>query len=232
MTSAIILNEKGNTYVSPIFAIKYDGLESQMVGFDESYNKIKLIKMWGNDSDATCRNVFIVENDFDTNGDSWVGFEWVINDKKLFDMLLSVGSVKIDDFPLFEIYRKKIILPDTFEIKTQKDINALMDVSFGFHDSSICEYAENENTITVRFDTTWGCYITVIFEGVIAEEFKERVGLILYSEIVKTADGFSFTVKEGYPGWIDRCDYAGYADFGEPYIKCKKIHWQIEVVYE
>ncbi len=232
MTSAIIVNESGSTYVSPIFAFKYDGLESEVIGLNEDFDKIKLIKMWGNNLDATRRNVFIIENDFNTSEVDLVGFDWVINDKKLFEALQSQGNVSVDEFPLFKDFCKKIILPDTFEIKTQKDINALMDVSFGFHDSSICEYAENENSITVRFDTTWGCYITVIFEGVIAEEFKERVGLILYSEIAKTEEGFSFTVKEGYPGWIDRCDYAGYADFGEPYIKCKKIHWRIEVVHE
>ena len=232
MTTAIVVNDNGTTYESPILAFKNNGMKTQVIGFNQSFDKIELINMWGSASDSIRRNVFIVENDFGTECDDWVGFDCVINNENLFVDLQSNGSAGIEKYPVLKKFCKRIILPSAFEVKTDKDINALMDVSFGFHDSSICEYAENENSIAVRFDTTWGCYITVIFEGVIAEEFKERVGLILYSEIAKTADGFSFTVKEGYPGWIDRCDYAGYADFGEPYIKCKKIHWQIEVVYE
>ena len=84
----------------------------------------------------------------------------------------------------------------------------------GFHDALIEEYTENEDRISIRFDTTWDCRITVIFEGVIAADFKEKVGQIIDSE--------------GIAGWIDGCDYG--AEAGEPYIRCKKMFWQIEIV--
>ena len=122
---------------------------------------------------------------------------------------------------MFKNYCKEIQLPDFFEIKDDKDIAALEDVSFGFHDSLISEYVENGSSIVVRFDTTWGCYITATFEGVIEADFKEKVGQILDSEIKKTDEGFSFTVLDGFAGWIDGCDYE--AEIGEPYIKCKRI---------
>ena len=81
--------------------------------------------------------------------------------------------------------------------------------------------------VIIRFDTTWDCYITVTFEGVTEADFKEKVGQILNSEIKKTEDGFLFTVLDGFAGWIDGCDYE--SEIGEPYIKCKKIFWQIEI---
>ena len=115
-----------------------------------------------------------------------------------------------------------------FEIKTQKDIDILEGISFGFHDAYILNYTETEENIIVRFDTTWNCYITVSFEEVVKADFKEKVGMILASEIKKTETGFSFKVTDGFAGWIDGCNYD--IDMEEPYIESKKIFWQIEIV--
>ena len=227
MTYGIIKNKDGSTYVSPIFALKYAGWKSEVIVFAETFEKIKKIKMWDSGFGGIHRIVFVLENDFDTNGGEFAGYDWVINNKALFKALRSKKGVNIEYFPLFKNYCKEIQLPEFFEIKDDKDIAALEGVSFGFHDSLISEYVENGNSIVVRFDTTWGCYITVTFEDVIEADFKEKVGQILDSEIKKTDEGFSFTVLDGFAGWIDGCDYD--SEMGEPYIKCKKIFWQIEI---
>ena len=227
MTYGIIKNKDGSTYVSPIFALKYAGWKSEMIVFNETFEKIKKIKMWDSGFGGIHRIVFVLENDFDTSGGDFVGYDWVINNKALFKALRSKKGVNIEYFPLFKNYCKEIQLPEFFEIKDDKDIAALEGVSFGFHDSLISEYVENGNSIVVRFDTNWGCYITVTFEDVIEADFKEKVGQILDSEIRKTDEGFSFTVLDGFAGWIDGCNYD--SEMGEPYIKCKKIFWQIEI---
>ncbi len=227
MTYGIIKNKSDGTYVSPIFALKYDGWESEAIVFDETFHKINKIKMWNSGLGGIHRNVFVIENDFDTNGGDWTGYDWVINDKALFMTLCSEKSADIEAFPLFKDHCKDISMPELFEIKNEKDIAALEDVAFGFHDSFILEYIEKENNVVIRFDTTWDCYITVTFEGVTEADFKEKVGQILDSEIKKTDEGFSFTVLAGFAGWIDGCDYD--SDMGEPYIKCKKIFWKIEI---
>ena len=227
MTYGIIKTKSGRTYVSPIFALKYVGWKSEAVAFDETFSKIIRIKLHDTGFGGIGRTVFVIENDFDTSKGDWAGFDWVINDKALFKALRSKRGAAVESFPLFKNYCKEIHLPERFEIKDDKDIASLEGVSFGFHDSLILEQAENENGIVVRFDTTWGCYITVTFEGVTEADFKEKVGQILDSEIKKTDDGFSFTVLDGFAGWIDGCDYD--SEMGEPYIKCKKIFWQIEI---
>ena len=227
MTYGIIKNKDGSTYVSPIFALKYAGWKSEAIVFDETFEKIKKIKMWDSGFGGIHRIVFVLENDFDTSGGEFAGYDWVINDKALFKALRSKKGANIADFPLFKDYCKDICVPDLFEIKDEKDIAALEDVSFGFHDSFIHEYEEKDGSIVIRFDTTWDCYITVTFDGVIEADFKEKVGEILKSEIKKTDEGFSFTVLDGFAGWIDGCDYE--AEMGEPYIKCKRIFWQIEI---
>ena len=227
MTYGIIKTKSGRTYVSPIFALKYVGWKSEAVAFDETFSKIIRIKLHDTGFGGIGRTVFVIENDFDTSKGDWAGFDWAINDKALFKALRSKRGAVVESFPLFKNYCKEIQLPERFEIKDDKDIASLEDVSFGFHDSLISEYVENGNSIVVRFDTTWGCYITVTFEGVTDADFKEKVGQILDSEIKKTDDGFSFTVLDGFAGWIDGCDYD--SEMGEPYIRCKKIFWQIEI---
>ena len=227
MTYGIIKNKDGSTYVSPIFALKYVGWKSEAIIFDETFSKIKRIKLHDTRLGGIGRTVFVIENDFDTSKGDWAGFDWVINDKALFKALRSKKGADIELFPLFKNHCKEIQLPDFFEIKDDKDIAALEDVSFGFHDSLIHEYEEKDGSIVIRFDTTWDCYITVTFDGVVEADFKEKVGQILESEIKKTDEGFSFTVLGGFAGWIDGCDYE--AEMGEPYIKCKRIFWQIEI---
>ena len=227
MTYGIIKNKDGSTYVSPIFALKYVGWKSEAIIFDETFSKIKRIKLHDTRLGGIGRTVFVIENDFDASKGDWAGFDWVINDKALFKALRSKKGADIELFPLFKNHCKEIQLPDFFEIKDDKDIAALEDVSFGFHDSLIHEYEEKDGSIVIRFDTTWDCYITVTFDGVVEADFKEKVGQILDSEIKKTDEGFSFTVLDGFAGWIDGCDYE--AEMGEPYIKCKRIFWQIEI---
>lgn len=227
MTYGIIKTHSGEIYVSPIFALKYANWNSEAVAFDETFSKIKMIKLYDTGFVGVVRNVFVIENDFDTSNGDLAGFDWVINNESLLNALRSKNEVDIELFSNFKNYCKKIHLPERFELKNDKDISSREGVSFGFHDSFIREYVENENSITVRFDTTWGCYITVIFEGVTDADFKEKVGQILDSEIKKTDDGFSFTVLDGFAGWIDGCDYD--SEIGKPYIKCKKIFWQIEI---
>ncbi|MBQ9103486.1 MAG: hypothetical protein IJY57_00125 [Clostridia bacterium] len=227
MTYGIIKKKDGSTYVSPIFALKYVGWKSEAIVFDETFKKIKKIKMWDLGFRKINRNIFVLENDFDIIGRGFSGYDWVINDKSLFKALKSNKGVSIEKFPLFKDYCKNICVPKFIEIKNEKDIATLENVAFGFHDSLICEYEERGDSVVIRFDTTWGCYITVTFDGIIDADFNEKVGLILDSEIKKTEDGFSFKVLDGFAGWIDGCDYN--AEMGEPYIKCKNIFWQIEI---
>ena len=226
MTYGIIKNNDGSTYVSPIFALKYAGWKSEAIIFDETFTQIKKLQIWKPGIEIH-RNIFLLENDYGFDKKDWVGLDWVIDDKKIFKSLRFGKSVSIDLFPQFKDYTQKIELPDYFEIKTEKDIFSLEEVSMGFHDSYIREYTETDDGIIIRFDTTWDCFITVTFDGVTEADFKEKVGQILDSEIKKTDEGFSFTVIDGFAGWIDGCDYD--FEIGVPYIKCKKIFWQIEI---
>ena len=124
MTYGIIKNKDGSTYVSPIFALKYAGWKSEVIVFDETFEKIKKIKMWHSGFGGIHRIVFVLENDFDTSGGDFAGYDWVINDKALFKALRSKKGVNIGYFPLFKNYCKEIQLPEFFEIKDDKSYDA------------------------------------------------------------------------------------------------------------
>ena len=96
MTYGIIKNKDGSTYVSPIFALKYAGWKSEAIVFDETFEKIKKIKMWDSGFSGIHRIVFVLENDFDTSGGDFAGYDWVINDKALFKALQSKKGVNIE----------------------------------------------------------------------------------------------------------------------------------------
>lgn len=228
MTYGIIKNRDGFTYVSPIFALKYAGWNSEAIVFDEDFTHIKKLKLWSTHGIRIHRNIFVLENDYDTGSCKWAGLDWAIHDKKLFRSLRFGRSASMDLFPRFKDYTQKIEIPEHFALKTEKDIDCLESVSMGFHDSSILAYTETEKDVVVTFDTTCDCHITVTFAGVTEADFKEKVGLILDSEIRKNDNGFTFTVTEGFAGWIDGCDYD--LPMGEPYIDCKQIFWTIAIV--
>ncbi|MBQ9083414.1 MAG: hypothetical protein IJY28_07950 [Clostridia bacterium] len=227
MTYGLVKKQDGSTYVSTIFALKYAGRESAAIVFDDTFQQIKMLDMWGTGSAGSQRRLFVLANDYAMASGTWAGPDWVLRDKKLWKELQSGQEVRTDRFPQFKKHTRRICLPDWFEVKTEKDISDLANVSMGFHDACICAYTETGRDVEVVFDTTWGCHITVRFAGVTDADFKEKVGQILESEIRKTEEGFSFVVLDGFAGWTDGCYYN--VPIGEPYIRCKRIFWQIRV---
>ena len=75
MTYGIIKSKNGGTYVSPIFALRYEGWKSEAITFDETFKKIEKIKMWNSGFGRIQRTVFVIENDFDTSSGDWAGYD-------------------------------------------------------------------------------------------------------------------------------------------------------------
>ena len=120
MTYGIIKNKDASTYVSPIFALKYVGWKSEAIIFDETFSKIKRIKLHDTRLGGIGRTVFVIENDFDTSKGDWAGFDWVINDKALFKALRSKRGADVESFPLFKNFFLIII---RFCVIIKKQIN-------------------------------------------------------------------------------------------------------------
>ena len=229
MTHAIVKNPDGTTYVSPLFALRFEGLSSLAVGFDESLTQVCLLKHWHRDprTHLVTRGLFHLSNEYGDPSAGWVGADWFMGDEALFRRVMDGERIPVSDDPRFAPYARPITLPDWFEVKNEQDADDLECVSFDFHDATVDTLTEEDGDWIVRFDTSWECIITVRFCGVTEAYFKDVVYEILNSEITKTAEGFTFTVLEHLADFDE--DQEPALPDAKPYIKCKRILWKIEI---
>lgn len=219
-----IISENNEEYVSPVFAIRQVGLQSEVLAFNKTRTHLRRIKIWN-----PRRQVFIVEWDkFDCKKSAWEGYDWVLKDRKLWKAVRFGKKASTNDFPQFKEYTKEMVLPEWFEVKDERNIQSLMNVSMFFHDSIPIRINKSEKNTEIEFDTTWGCIITVKFEGVLASELVDRIGIIYDSDLEKTKRGYVWKVTCFDPG-----EAGGIVNFlpvsGEPYIVCDKIEWSIKI---
>lgn len=220
---AIIL-KNNEEYLSPVFAIRQAGWQSEVLVFNKERSHLRRIKIW-----HPRRQVFIVDwEKFECKKSTWEGYDWVLKDRKLWKTMRFGKKASTDDFPQFKKYTKKMVLPEWFELKSERDIQSLMNVSMFFHDSIPIRIETDEKNIEIELDTTWNCIVTVKFEGIRASELIDRVGII-YDSVLETTDGgYVWKVTCFDPGKA-----GGIVDFlpvsGEPYIYCDKIEWNIKI---
>lgn len=224
---AIIYDKSGTHYASPVFAIKYSGWSSEVLAFNKQFTQLKRFKLYSSDKIGSVRRVFIVEwAEFSFGRGRWKGYDWVVNDKKLFSATRFARQASVEDFPQFRQYAHAYELPEYFSIDDKNDITSFMEASFGLHDSLINSVARTGDDITIDFNTTWGCFITAKFIGVKESREVEDIGQIYESRLDFTDGGIKFTVTAcdgGVPGNI--VDYE--KELAGPYILCDKIHWRI-----
>lgn len=231
MTLGIFKRADGSTYVTPVFALRYDGLRSEAIGLDEHFSKVQCLSLWATtpapNHPLATRQLFIVQDTYASTDKSWDGEDWLLADEILMGRLLSGDSISAAEDPRFLPHTHPVALPAWFELKTERDIRTLQDLCYHFHDAYVLDYTEDSADLIIRFDTTWECYVTLRFCNVTEADFKEKVGVILRAEIRMTETGFELVVVDGFAGWMGECDYETETD--SPYIRCQKILWQIEI---
>lgn len=219
-----IIIEDNTKYVTPIFAIKQIGWGSEVLAFNKEHTHLKRIKMW-----HSFRKVFIVKwEQFNYKKSSWEGYDWVLQDKKLWKALRFGKEANIEDFPQFKDYSKEIILPDWFEINDELDIQSLMNVSMSFHDSILIGIDRSENDIEIEFDTSWGCILKVKFKGIHSSKLIESIGMIYDSTIEKSEKGYIWEITCFDPGEVGGI-IKNLPILEYPYIECDKIEWNIKI---
>jgi hypothetical protein len=141
VTYAIAKTPDGAAYVSPIFAIKFDGGSSAAIGLDPSLSCVQKLDFWrsvrkeGNPYPTSLRSLFIVCNEYGDAHKKWRGMEWLMNDHALMDRLLAGDRIPLTEDSRFAPYAAPVTLPDWFEVNTPTDAASLETVSFHFHDA-------------------------------------------------------------------------------------------------
>ena len=158
---AKIITKENNIYYSPVLLLKYRGLSSWAVIFDESFSKLIKISYWNKRKGKLLGpNILLI------NYDSKEYNIFKNNLKSIWNKKIDLLRCKFGKFSneMLE-YAKQFIRKETpndfVEIITEDDLKALDDCSGGFHDGYLLEITKKEEYEEFLFNTTWGNYISI-----------------------------------------------------------------------
>lgn len=184
---AIVRCGKGQYYISTVFGYfckitATDDYKRYLESIHNQYywvldrEKKKLIKQYVYDKNSKYLDpsVLVVES----NEDDWQTDE---DGCGCVSFLKDVSQATIEENMSEYLLKRCIDIDAAYsydeypEIKVQADIDDLMNVSGWFHDACIEEYKHNDDgSLYVLFDGTWGCKIEVWFEGDVSYSVESR----------------------------------------------------------
>lgn len=189
---------KNGFYNSIVFAIFNKGWKSEVIVFNQDYSALQLVKVW-----VPKRNIYIYNTEKDND---WIdkkkvaGYYWVLENitKKCF-------KTKINDTAIFDkckALQATVEDSDWFNIKTQTDVDGLMEVSFGFHDSYVKDIYIESGKQYIIFDTTWGCEILFELDGNIETNLFKDFGHIAIDGDYPLIMDSSMFFENGLIHWV------------------------------
>lgn len=211
--NALILKPDNSIYVSPVLAMRGKGWGEKVLIFDPSFASVSWQKVW------SPRTVFIVDyKEFEEKKGGWRGLPPILSDKKLRRALRFGRRAETAGFPYLKDYALPLQLPEWFEVRDEAGMESLAYLTLGFHDATPRRIQPTEFGLELELDTSWGCYITLLFQEVTEVRGLNGMGLIFDSGMVREEDSIHWTVTSG--------------SYGEeqPSVKCGKVFWKIKVL--
>lgn len=195
-----------STYVSPIFAIKN---EWEFIVFNAERTAVKLLKNW---QDVAVYVVEQTDGEFDCQKGKWRGYEWVIGNTDLLKSIRRGRSASVEEFSEFKKYTEEIILPEWFEVKTDSDIQTLIDLADLIDgEGEIKDIIREGSAILMRVKTLNGSYVNIKLTDIFEESPAGSMDHIAGIGIERREGGFGFI-------------------YGDKQIRCRGILWNIEII--
>ena len=221
---AKIKTDKG-IYDSIVFAIFKNGWESEALVFNQDYTYVQKVPMYKIIDSKIYREVFIYNTDEDgdwVNDEKYEGYTWILENLD-----------KVNDTAIFDkckILQASVKDCDWFEIKDKSDIDGLMCVAIGFHDSYVKNiYVENEKQY-IHFNTTWGCEILFELDGNAETNLVKGLGHMMIGDDYPLILDSSMFFDNNLIYWVDddRFDSSADLDKSEYYYFCaNRIKWKL-----
>jgi len=163
---AKIINNENKIYYSPVLLLKYSGLSSWAVIFDESFSKLIKISYWNNKKLWKFLNPNILLINYDSK-DYPIFNEKLkaIWNKKRDLFRCKLGKFSEEQIEYAKQFIKKEEINQYINISSICDLKALQDAAGGFHDGYLLEINKSEEYEEFLFDTTWGNYISIRTSG-------------------------------------------------------------------
>ena len=212
---AIVRQGEGKYYVSAVFGYYRDITATDdyekyieeihrpyWVVWDEKHNRlIRWLSMVPN-TKYLIPQILIIDSD----QSNWVKDEDGVGcvdflSRELLDTFLDAENQPEDVLEKCRMMDRGYIYNDTPEIRTQQDIDNLEWASGCFHDARIAtEELQDDGTLYLRFDGTWGCEIEVWFWGDLEYDTSSRnsdeCDPYWYGSTVLLENGFVYFVDE------------------------------------
>ena len=177
---AIIREGNGKFYTSMVFGYYKSSNDSDYKNrFWIVLNKAKtaLIKQSVLQQNTEYLIPMVLITDADTNGWNKIGEnQESVDFLPTEDLLSMIDGGNVPN----ELTRKCIELDSAYKFESIRTIGTLNDirdldwVSGGFHDAFIADIKQNDDSLYILFDGTWGCKIEVWFEGDISYDASSR----------------------------------------------------------
>ncbi|MBE6645207.1 MAG: hypothetical protein E7612_07515 [Ruminococcaceae bacterium] len=144
------------TYDTVVFAVLSDGWYSKIIGFDETFETLEYINIYGSVTPYIKQQIFFI----DSSDDEWStkgkisGFSWIINNTLLLKLLEQDRYIPDEILSRCIEIQKNTIIPEWFEVLDEKSAKNLLVASECFHDA-IIETVKTENSETFITIKIW-----------------------------------------------------------------------------
>lgn len=223
MIAKIKINKE--IYDSIVFAIFKNGGESEALVFNQDCTSVQKVHMYKILDKKIYREDFIYNTD---EGSDWVsnekyeGYNWILEN------LDKVNGTDI--FEKCKILQASVKDCDWFEIKDKSDIDGLMCVAIGFHDSYVKNiYVENGKQY-IHFNTTWSGEILFELDGNAETNLAKGLGHMMIGDYYPLILESSMFFDNNLIYWVDDDRFGCSADldkFEYYYFCANRINWKL-----
>lgn len=166
MIIAKVMNNN-KIYITPVFAVYLNRMESKVVVFDDSFSELIVIDLYKKYRNAVLFMKYDY-SDFSIQEDMLKSY-W--NDRDIFKTIkrkkysTTMLEEAKDNFNYYNY-------PEFTKIENEYDLEALEMNVGSFHDAYILGINEKDDTLEILFDTTWGSWVIFRCKGIIENNLK------------------------------------------------------------
>lgn len=217
-------------YNSIVFAIFNDGWKSEVLVFNQDYTALQTVHIYTTKIKIH-RNVFIYDTEKDAE---WIskkkveGYNWILK-----NVTKGFFKTKINDTSILDKCKAlQATVEDCcwFELKNETDIDGLMYVAFGFHDSYVKDMYIESGKQFIHFDTTWGCEILFELDGNFETNLFKDYGHIAIGDDYPLIMDSSMFFENNLIYWVD-CDgiqnTSAFEEYDFKYFCANRIKWKL-----
>lgn len=163
---AKILNNN-RVYYSPVFAVNLSYANFKAIVFDELYSKLIVVDICERDR---TRLLFLNFN-YDNFAINTANFKSYWNHKQIFK-IIKKNKYSLEMFEDAKRILSECDFDDIVSIESKYDIEALEYNTCSFHDAYILGMTQNNDTLEIFINTTWGSFLILKCEGIIENTLK------------------------------------------------------------